>query len=80
MTARNFQHSGRKMCPDPLGLPSRPVRPYRIIPEQQRFPGLDRDTSRQPFKNTLYHPSRAPAMLRHSYAEPLSSLASLKHY
>ena len=80
VTARNFQHSGRKMCPDPLGLPSRPIRPYRIIPDQQRFPGLDRDSSRQPFKNTLYHPSRAPAMLRHSYAEPLSSLASLKHY
>ena len=80
VTARNFQHSGRKMCPDPLGLPSRP---YRIIPDQQRFPGLDRDNSRQPFKNTLYHPSRTPrsfdsrpAMLRHSYAEPLS----LKHY
>ena len=89
MAARNFQHSGRKMCPEPLGLGPRPtnVRPYRIIPDQQRYPGLDRDTSRQPFKNTIYHPSRTPrsfdnrpAMLRHSYAEPLSSLASIKHY
>ena len=86
VTARNFQHSGRKMCPEPLGLPSN-VRPYRIIPDQQRYPGLDRDSSRQPFKNTVYHPSRAPrsfdsrpAMVRHSYAEPLSSLVSSKHY
>merc|ERR1712227_431677 len=89
--ARNFQHSGRKICPDPIGLPSRtprghPQAGYRLIPDQQRYPGLDRDNSRHvPFKNTMYHPhsnvaprgprsfdhpGSRPAMFRHSYAEP----------
>ena len=88
--ARNFQHSGRKLCPDPIGLPARGPMPsrgqpgYRIIPSEQRYPGLDRENSRHgAFKNTLYHPNvptrgpwsfdhpgNRPAMFRHSYAEP----------
>ena len=70
--ARNFQHSGRRMNPDPIGLPSRAPRGhpgpgYRLLPDGQRFPGLDRDNSRPvpgypghlpPFKNTVYHPGQ----------------------
>ena len=78
--ARNFQHSGRRMNPEPIGLPSRaprghpgpgPMGPgYRLLPDGQRFPGLDRDNSRPlpgypghpghppPFKNTAYHPGQ----------------------
>jgi len=73
---RNFQHSGRKVSNDPIGLlPSRTHRGeqtkgYKQLPDQQRFPGLDRETARQhtslmhgaphpgpAFKNTAYHPS-----------------------
>ena len=75
--ARNFQHSGRRMNPEPIGLPSRAPRGhagpgprgpgYRLLPDGQRFPGLDRDNSRPlpgypghppPFKNTAYHPGQ----------------------
>jgi len=67
---RNFQHSGRKVAAEPIGLPSRTARMpeqlprgYKHLPDQQRFPGLDRDSARPnpltqgPFKNTLYHPN-----------------------
>ena len=68
--ARNFQHSGRKMAPDPLGLPARmphrmpsepPGRGYKPLAELQRYPGLDRPNDQRakplaagPYKNTLY--------------------------
>ena len=83
--ARNFQHSGRKLCPEPIGLvPSRTSRGpggYRLIPDQQRYPGLDRENSRHvsggpvPFKNTLYHPnnnvsSRGPRSFDHPGSRP----------
>ena len=48
-TSRNFQHSGRKVPAEPIGLPSRVPRnmaAYKQIPDQQRYPGLDRENSR----------------------------------
>ena len=91
--SRNFQHSGRKVptaVGEPLGLPSRTGRNlppnYRQLPDQQRYPGLDRENSRinlgpLPFKPGFVnrgggpplpfdHPANRPAMYRHSYAEP----------
>jgi len=49
---RNFQHSGRKVSAEPIGLlPSRISRvenskSYKQLPEKQRYPGLDRETAR----------------------------------
>ena len=85
--ARNFQHSGRKMCPDPIGLPARGARGqagYRIIPDQQRYPGLDRENSRHgptAFKNTLYHPNSSgpPARGPRSFDHPASRPAMFRH-
>ena len=74
--ARNFQHSGRKVPAEPLGLPSRlphrmpqepPSRGYKQLGEVQRgFTGLDREPPRSkplgpvPYKNTMYHPGPMP--------------------
>jgi len=92
--ARNFQHSGRKMCPEPIGLPSRASRAhvqqngYRLIPDQQRYPGLDRDNSRQShvpqFKNTVYHPNShvspaGPRVGPRSFDHPGSRPAMFRH-
>ena len=67
---RNFQHSGRKMGnePAPLGLPSRTrnIMSYKQLPDQQRFPGLDRENSRInsmgpiPFKSIPYNSKPIP--------------------
>ena len=46
---RNFQHSGRKIVQEPLGLPSRGSRStpnYKQVGEHNRYPGLDRENSR----------------------------------
>jgi len=85
---RNFQHSGRKVSAEPIGLPSRTSRMpehsprgYKQLPDQQRYPGLDRETARPnpltpaPFKNTLYHPNpnlpgRGPRSFDHPSARP----------
>ena len=82
---RNFQHSGRKVAAEPIGLPSRtarmaeqPARGYKHLPDHQRFPGLDRDTARPspltqgPFKTSLYHPNtnRGPRSFDHPSTRP----------
>ena len=68
--SRNFQHSGRKQMgggdPSPMGLPSRTrnIMSYKQLPDQQRFPGLDRENSRInsmgpiPFKSVPYNHSK----------------------
>ena len=46
---RNFQHSGRKIPPEPVGLPTRSSRTtttYKQVGEHHRYPGLDRENSR----------------------------------
>ena len=84
---RNFQHSGRKQCPDPIGLPSRaprghpapapaPAPGYRLLPSAERFPGLDRDTARP---HPQPHPPHWPGPRSYEGAGPGGGRAMFRH-
>ena len=90
---RNFQHSGRKVSAEPIGLPSRTSRMpehsprgYKQLPDQQRYPGLDRETARpnplaqSPFKTPMYHPNpNLPSRGPRSFDHPSTRPAMFRH-
>lgn len=70
---RNFQHSGRKVSAEPIGLlPSRVSRGdhgkgYKQLPDKQRYPGLDRENARQHTALMQSGPNPSPAFKNTMY-------------